>query len=197
MHIVTPAECPTDLVPLDRRWEGQAANDAGVVLRRGSDFNLLVASIVGQVTVRVRPRRVNVELSLATGRPIIKGDTAGLAFAIAGVLGAQLRNLEEADGGDLRVETQINAQAVSVVISSSELPSLQCVRAIEGDNRAETDPTLAHCRRLVESLGGSIELADDRGLIGFRITVPSLTRCHPLRIVPDEEHAASEFPVAA
>ena len=97
------------LAPIDPSLCGDAANDSGTYATHHHvcDLNVLVAGVVGLVSGHVQPNKVNIELSLAPGRPLVHGDPKDVAFAFSGVLGAQLRVLEDADGGDLRLACQL------------------------------------------------------------------------------------------
>ena len=53
------------------------------------------------------------------------------------------------------------------------MPPLRFVRALQSDGRGDDiDPTLAHCRRLVESRGGNLVLTEQGGRIGFAVELP-------------------------
>lgn len=182
---------PTLLAPLDSSLTGDAANDSGTydaTHHHVCDLNVLVAGVVGLVSGRVQPNKVNVELSLAPGRPLVHGDPKDVAFAFSGVLGAQLRALEESDGGDLRVETRFDGETVQILVSASDLPPLGFIRAVQpGFCAGDSDPTLVHCRRLIEAYGGKIELIARDGLIGFGISLPTIPALCPVRILPQRE----------
>jgi hypothetical protein len=107
------------------------------------------------------------------------GDPTELAFAISGVLGAEVRGIDSRVGGTVTVELRADAHTVTVVMTSDELPPLSCVRALataEPGRRAsgDVDPTVAHCRRIVEAQGGKLELIAREGRIGFAIDFPRL-----------------------
>lgn len=167
------------LLPLDPMWNAEsAANDSGIFRRNedhpSCDLNVLVTKVLGHVTNHVRPERANVTLSLAPGRPIVHVDPIELAFAISGTLTASLRAMEDSDSGDLRVETRLEGDSAQVFIAGSDLPPLGFVRAVEPScPPGATDPTLAHCRRLVEGYGGRIDLVERDGWIGFAIMLPT------------------------
>jgi len=185
------AKTTLQLVPIDPDLRGDAANDSGdddATLHHVCDLNVLVAGVVGLVSGRVQPNKVNVELSLAPGRPIVHGDPKDLAFAVSGVLGAELRALEDSDGGDVRVETRMNGESAQILIAASDLPPLGFIRAVQpGFCAGDSDPTLVHCRRLIEAYGGTIELVERDGLIGFAIVLPTLPASCPVRVLPSRE----------
>jgi hypothetical protein len=185
-----PAAMPLHLlVPIDPLFAGDAVNDSGVVSRPAlgiCDLNLLVASVVGDVTAQMQPERVNVGLVLTPNRPIVHGDSTELAFAISGIIGSQLRALEDADGGDLRVETRVEGSSVHLFIAGDDLPPIGFVRAVDPNayGSGAIDPTLAHCRRLIERCGGRIELVERDGFIGFSVVLPTLPVSRPVHLLP-------------
>lgn len=201
MHIVPSARQalhptgPAVLVEHACDPRGPAANDSGTFERaraRTSNVNDLMTTLVAQVATRVRPERVNIQLTLACRAPIVDGDPAKLAFAISGVLGAQLRELDEADGGDLRVQIHVAAGRVRISIASDEVPPLQLIRALTPfPDFGRSDPTVAHCRRLVEAHGGTIELAEHGGHIGFDVVLPTLQTSSPVRMLFPPRWAAA------
>lgn len=178
MHIVPnpPPPAPRHLLlPLSSEWSGDAANDSGIytmaVPTPVCDLNVLVGGVVGHVVSQVQPERVNVALDLAPGRPVVLGDPTELAFAISGLLGAQLRALDENDQGDVRVKIRREGESATVFIGGSELPPLPFVRAVDPTSRGTCDPTVAHCRRLIEACGGHLDLVEVEGYIGFAIVL--------------------------
>lgn len=179
------------LTPIDPSLAGEAANDSGTYdadLHQVCDLNVLVAGVVGLVSGRVQPNKVNIELTLAPGRPLVQGDPKDVAFAFSGVLGAELRTLEESDGGDLRVETRFNGSSVQILVAASDLPPLDFIRAIQpGFCAGDSDPTFVHCRRLIEACGGQIDLIERDGLIGFAISLPTVPALCPVRVFPQLE----------
>jgi hypothetical protein len=178
-----------------------AANDSGTFARpryRVADANELVAGVVGHVAARAQPANVNIELALAPGRPVIEGDPAELAFAISGVLGAEVRSIDSGEGGTVRVELRADDHTISVLMTSDELPPLSCIRAIEPTSPGpDVDPTVAHCRRIVEAQGGRLELTETDGRIGFSIHFPRLPATTTVRVLPVRRAGNNEPVVAA
>lgn len=181
---------PAGLEPLEPTLLGCAANDSGIRRRptlEVSDLNVLVAGIVGDVAGRVVPERVNIGLRLAPTPPLIEADPTEIAFAISGVLTAELRAVEEADGGEVRVEVLRSPGNAQVVITAEEVPPLDLIRAVSPQPRhsgpqGSIDPTLAHCRRLIEAHGGTIELTEHAGRIGFVLAFPTVIVTQPVRM---------------
>lgn len=175
--IPLPQSNAVDLLPqLEPKWAAcDAANDTGAAEAdyelRIRDINLLVAEVAGRVAARADVGRADIELDLTPCVPEIAGDPRLTAFAIAGVLVAQLHSVE--DGGAVRIRTEANAQTVKVSILSDALPLLDFIRAIEAD---DGDPTMIHCRRLIEQVGGWMQLRADQGLVGFELNLPALPR---------------------
>jgi hypothetical protein len=176
-----------------------SANDSAAYARSKwhvADANALVAGVVHHVAARVQPGGVDIALALAPGHPIIMGDPTQLAFAISGVLSAEVRAVDSHDGGTVTVELRADALTVTVVIASDELPPLSCVRALEhGTAGGAVDPTVAHCRRIVEAGGGRLELVAIGGRIGFAIDFPRLPLSTGVRVLP--LHRAPTHPTPA
>lgn len=176
-------------IPLGPGLAGEAANDSGQTTRSSDsvDLNSLVARVVGHVTGRMQPKTTNVALTLAPGRPVVRGNAHALAFAISGVLGAELRTLEDNhEPSELRVAIQVLGETVKIYIAGTDVPPLGLVRALESGSIGEADPTVAHCRRLVEDHGGYIELTARDGQLGFAIVLPTLPAVCPIRLLPAE-----------
>ena len=180
------------LQPLDPELMGSAANDSGVRRRPEyhiSDLNVLVAGIVGHVAGRVVPERVNIALHLAPNPPLVDGDPTEIAFAISGVLSAELRAIDDSDGGEVRVEVFNASGTAKVVITAEEVPPLDLIRAVASSSGRDADmsidPTLAHCRRLIEAHGGTIELAEHEGRLGFVLAFPTVMLTQPVRMLPN------------
>lgn len=190
MQLVTlPQATPVDLMPQlsSELCATRAANDPGASTYgsddRVADVNLLVAEVAGRVAAHVQSAEVDIELDLQPNVPEIDGDASLLGFVIAGVLVAQLRSLEGADDGVIRVKTEVRRREVKISILANGVPLLGAVRAIE-DCDASGDPTMAHCCRLLEQLGGWISLRDERGFMGFTLNLPSFPRVTGGRVLP-------------
>ncbi len=198
MHIIDNASQTTaDLDPAATAADTCAANDSGVrarVLFQRCDANLLVATVVGRVVAQARSEKINIDLELAPGHPVIKSDAAVMAFAIAGVLGAQMSALEEGDGGNIRVAVVNDVHEVHVLMTTDELPPLRFIRALDSATAGEADPTLRHCCRLIEREGGTLELIEQDGKIGFAIALPRETLSPNVRLFPVSTSAPSRAP---
>ena len=117
---------------------------------------------------------VDVQLVLAPGRHVVQGDPVALSFALSGILAAQLRAADDSDDGLIAVTTAADAHGVRVTISSNGIPPLEFVRAVAGDGSANVgDPTLAHCRRLIEGEGGRLCLIEQAGRIAMCVMFPA------------------------
>lgn len=160
-----------------------------------SDLNLLVAATVGHVSALLQPERVNVELRLDPQRPIAHANPREVAFVVGGLVSSALRALEDGDGGQLRVRTHSGPRSVSVMITSDALPPLPVIRAVTTRNHSKpgVDPTVAHCRRLIEAFGGSLELIGEAGLLGFVVVFP-ISSCSRTNLPPTNE-SPSESPL--
>ena len=188
MYLVHPDNTTIELLPHvgSNGSNAQAANDAGSPSARSRDrihdVNLLVAEVAGRVAAHVQPSLADVELDLAPGIPEIDGDAALIGFVIAGVLVSQLRSLEDTDDGVVRIKTGYAQSRVTISILGNGVPLLGYVRAVEED--VDADPTMVHCRRLLEQLGGKIKLRDDGGMLGFELSLPWQPNSPALRLLP-------------
>lgn len=197
MHLITCHSAPSDLQPIVTAADACAANDSGIRAQarcHRSDANLLVARVVGRVAAQTQPEKVNIELILAPGHPVIDTDPTALAFAISGVLSAQLSALDEGDGGDIRVAVVSDVHEVQILMTTDELPPLRFIRALDQATAGEADPTLRHCCRIIESEGGTLELIEQDGKIGFSISLPRETLSPTLRILPVATSAPASAP---
>gem|GEM_PF-6136501 len=146
--------------------------------RHTIDVNSLVSAVVSKVLARAQ-RKVVMDVVLSHRRPQVSADAGAMAFALAGVLAAQLQGFEDAESGLVKIVVDANPRTVRVAVLSEALPLLRFVRATETGPRGRLnrpDPTMAHCRRLIERQGGTLELAEQGGLIGFCIELPALPR---------------------
>ena len=172
-EIVTVVDCP-------------AANDCAQhrQQRHAVDVNAMVGRIVGHVMSKLpQGPSIDVQLVLAAGRRVIEGDPVALSFALSGILTATLASTEE---GEVSVTTAADTDGVRITIASDGVPPLGLVRAIAGD-ASMGDPTLVHCRRLIEAQGGSIRLVEDSGRIALQVAFPSVC---PSNLVPLPRPAA-------
>ncbi|GEM_PF-2576816 len=205
MELIHPPHLPSPIALMPRLQFDEAANEAAngpgqwnATDDKILDINLLVAQCAGNVAARVLPGSVDIELDLCPFAPEIIAPPAAIAFAISGVLVAQLRSLEDSEDGIVRIKTQVvRGREVHVSILSNGVPPLRTIRAVEGDSASagESDPTIAHCRRLLEQHGGSIQLRDEAGFIGFELTIPSLPLCNPAGLREDSSAGSSCSPL--
>lgn len=186
MQTITHAPMTRAFTLLDR--QATSANDSTAYPRpkwQVSDANVLVSGVVGHVASRARTSGVEFELALAPGHPIVMGDPTELAFVVSGVLGAEVRGIDAHFGGTVAVELHTDARTVTVVITSDELPPLPCIRALgHAEPGQDVDPTVAHCRRIVEAQGGRLELVARDGRIGFAIEFRRLPLSNGVRVLP-------------
>lgn len=180
-----------ELCAIDCDLQGDPANDSSPThSARWTDANLLVATTVARVSAFLQPHRANVSLGLCPGHPVIAGDSTTLAFALAGVLGALLRSLDADQGVDtavadstLRVSVGETDERVRITVALPDVPPLGIVRALAGNDR-DSDPTVAHCRRLIESCGGTLALADADGVLAFAMVLPRCPLGPSVRVLP-------------
>jgi hypothetical protein len=187
---MNPTTSILELHALDSDLHGEAANDSAPQhSARWTDANLLVATTVARVSAFLQPHRANVSLGLSPGHPVIAGDSTTLAFALAGVLGALLRSLESDalaldDGSTLKVSVAEADERVRITVTLPDVPPLGIVRALAGVGPAGADPTVAHCRRLIESCGGTLALADADGVLAFAMMLPRCPLGPAVRVLP-------------
>lgn len=176
------ADYPTPEVVTDVR--ASAANDCahGHGQPRVVDVNVLVGRVVAHVMAKVSGGpNVDLQLVLAPGRHVVQGDPVALSFALSGILAAQLRAADEGDG-DIAVTTAASGEGVRVMISNNGIPPLEFVRAIANDGGTKVgDPTLAHCRRLIEAEGGRLCLVEQAGSIALCVVFPPVL---PTNVLP-------------
>jgi len=194
--LTSPSAVAVDLLPQlsTTLCATRAANDPGANTYGSDDkvrdVNLLVAEVAGRVAAHVQSAKVDIELDLQPNVPEIEGDASLLGFVVAGVLVNQLRALEGADDGVIRIKTEVRRREVKISILANGVPLLGAVRALEND-RESADPTMAHCCRLIEALGGWISLRDEYGFLGFTLNLPSFPRVcggRVLPLTPRDEH---------
>jgi hypothetical protein len=181
-----------ELCAMDSDLQGEPANDSSPMhSARWTDANLLVATTVARVSAFLQPHRANVSLGLCPGHPVIAGDSTTLAFALAGVLGALLRSLDADHAVDtasadstLRVSVGETDARVRITVALPDVPPLGIVRALAGNDHEGADPTVAHCRRLIESCGGTLALADADGVLAFAMVLPRCPLGPSVRLLP-------------
>ncbi|TPV95516.1 MAG: hypothetical protein B7733_09695 [Myxococcales bacterium FL481] len=183
------------LPPLDREWvTTDAANDAPLPGTDASwvhDVNRLVSGVVHQLSRRLIEHRVLLELDLCPGAPSVSGDPQQLAFVLEGILAAEMESVADVERGVIRIKTSVSPDAVKISVLGNSLPLLRFIRAVAEDESGlgDMDPTVAHCRRVLEELGGWIELRDERGFVGFELNIPALPLCNPTSVVPFRLHS--------
>jgi len=175
MQLVTnnPSAPTIRVLPVGFETE-QSANDSGSASGvRTHQVNMLVASVVGQVAARVQSKRVNIALRLAAGDPTVATEPSELAFVVGAVLGAALRIVDEERGEYVGVQVSAARASVCISVTTDGVPPLRFVRALDPSGiGGDVDPTLAHCRRLVEACGGSLCLTELGGRLGFAVELP-------------------------
>lgn len=179
---------------------GTAANDtceAQVDTPYLRDLNDLVSHLTSNVVRAAGTANLRVDLSL---NPSIHDHVAApdlVSFVIGGVLTTQLQSCSESEQGHLMVSTEIDDNDTVVTVLANNVPPLAAIRAIAerlGLARAQgADSVLLHCREIVEALGGSIELRDDRiedtSFLGFELRIPtvpyalSTAQGHPVALI--------------
>jgi hypothetical protein len=150
-----------------------------------ADVELLVATTVARVTARVQPEFVNVVLDLSAHDAIVAGNPTTLAFALAGILGALLRAADE-NGDDevLRIVVTEHGRHVRVSIAGPDVPPLCMLRALaDSPSTALADPTVAHCRRIVEHLGGTLGLGSSDGELAVELCLPAYPQGKDIRVL--------------
>lgn len=159
-----------------------AANDGPVpgTRTRWTDMNLLVATTVARVSAHLTSSGGHVTLQLAAGHPVALGDSAALQFALAGLLTAMLADHE----AHVRVEVGEDEHDVCVAIVSDSLLPLAVVQALSPDTLGDGDPTVSHCRRLVEACGGRLTLTEDQGELALQMNVPRCPLGPGVRVFP-------------
>ena len=166
--------------------DAPAANDCAQQrpVRRALEVNAMVGRVVGHVMSKLAEGpSIDVQLVLAAGRRVIEGDPVALSFALSGILTATLAAAED---GEVAVTTAADTNGVQITIAADGVPPLRLVRAVAGD-ASMGDPTLVHCRRLIEEQGGSIRLVEDHGRIALQVAFPSVV---PSNVVPLPRRAA-------
>jgi len=150
-----------------------------------TDVELLVATTVARVTAHVQPEFVNVALDLSAPDAIVVGNPTSLAFALAGILGSLLRAADE-NGDDevLRIVVTEDGPHVRVTLAGPDVPPLRMIRALSGSPLQEmADPTVAHCRRIVEHFGGSLRLGSSAGELAVELCLPAYPQGKGLRVL--------------
>lgn len=181
--------------PLADDLRGDAANDcaAGPAYTL-TDVELVVATTVARVTARVQPQFVNVVLDLSADGAVVDGNPTALAFALAGILGGLLRAAD--DNGDdevLRIVVTEQHRQVRVSIAGPDVPPLRMIRALSGHSSgAMADPTVAHCRRLIEHEGGTLRLGTCAGELAVELCLPAHPQGRGVRVLPPRSLRAAK-----
>lgn len=190
MHLVssTSASPSFRVLPFGAVAQDEPANDSGMhgPTVRTHQVNMLVASVVGQVAARVQSERVNIALRLAPGDPAVATEPSELAFVVGAVLGAALRIVDEERGEYVGVQVSAERSAVRIAVTTDGVPPLRFVRALDPRGTGgDVDPTLAHCRRLLEACGGALVLTEQGGRLGFAVELPRAILSPRIRLLPD------------
>ncbi len=190
MHLVTTTTPSFRVLPFNTVTGDEPANDSGMAQMRTHHVNMLVAGVVGQVAARVQSKKVNIALHLAPGDPSIASDPGELGFVVGAMLGAALRIVEEENGEYVGVRVTAQRSAVRISVTTDGVPPIRFVRALDPRGTSEdVDPTLAHCRRLVEARGGALVLTEHNGRLGFAVELPRAILSPRIRLLP----ATAEF----
>lgn len=184
LHLLSTPHHHTTLQPVVQPDPSvTAANDRGAAAHMSRQLNVLVASVVGNVAARVQARNVNVALRLAPSDPRVQTDPAELSFIVGAVLGAALRVVDEEHGNDVGVHVCDAHGKVRILFTTDGVPPIRFVRALSGTTSGEEiDPTLAHCRRLIERRGGSLVLTQEDGRLGFAVELPRASQSPHARL---------------
>ena len=188
MHLVSNTPAPSfRVLPVGALDHDKPANDSGAAFSvRTHQVNMLVASVVGQIAARVQPKNVNIALRLAHGDPTVAAEPSELAFVVGAMLGAALRIVEEERGEYVGVSVSAARSMVRISVTTDGVPPLHFVRALDPrGTSSDVDPTLAHCRRLVEACGGALVLAEQGGRLGFALEIPRAILSPRLRRLPE------------
>ncbi|MCR9164156.1 MAG: hypothetical protein ACE37F_24495 [Nannocystaceae bacterium] len=189
MHLVStqPAAPSFRVLPVGSVTTDAPANDSGAAFSvRTHQVNTLVAGVVGQVAARVQSKRVNIALRLAAGDPTVATEPGELAFVVGAILGAALRIVEEERGEYVGVQVAAARSTVRISVTTDGVPPLRFVRALDPRGTSDdVDPTLAHCRRLIEACGGALVLTEHGGRLGFALEIPRVILSPRIRLLPD------------
>lgn len=174
------------LMQLDETFlGGSAANDTCEVQKDAPylrDLNELVSHLTTNVVRAAGTKSLRVDLTL---NPCIQDHVAApelVSFVVGGVLTTQLESCSEDEQGHLIVTTEMDNNDTVITVLANNVPPLDAIRAIAeklGMARAKgADSVLLHCREIVEALGGSIQLRDDKiqdtSFLGFELRIPTL-----------------------
>ena len=157
----------------------RAANQATTAPGRDAgqitvDLNKIVTHVAGDVAARVNASTVDIQLKLSPGRLDVSVDEEVAAFVLSGLLVAMVRTLDEDGTGHARIQTEQGRDEVVATVTTSGGPSIATVRAVESRD-FDGDPTIAHCRRLLEDNGGQLRLTDAEGHVGICVAMPRTT----------------------
>jgi C4-dicarboxylate-specific signal transduction histidine kinase len=189
MHLVptSSTSTPVRVLPFTGACRGGSANDSGffAAQTRTHHVNTLVAGLVGRVAARMQSKSLNIALRLAPGDPWVNSNPGELSFVLGAVLGAALRIVEEERGEYVGVHVSAARSKVRIAITSDGVPPLRFVRALDPRGTdGDVDPTLAHCRRLIEARGGALVLTEEDGRLGFALELPSAVLSPAIRLLP-------------
>lgn len=191
MHLLPPSPAAPSfrVLPIGSVSRDEPANDSGAAFSvRTHQVNMLVAGVVGQVAARVQSKSVNIALRLAAGDPTVTTDPSELAFVVGAILGAALRIVDEEGGEYVGVRVAAARSTVRISVTTDSVPPLRFVRALDPRGTSkDVDPTLAHCRRIIEACGGALVLAEHCGRIGFALEIPRVILSPRIRLLPDTQ----------
>lgn len=135
------------------------------------EINRIVTEISGEVAARMRGDNIDFQLNLAAAPQEAPIDDDTLEFVLSGVLVATAREVRVDADARIFIGTSGRSDEITVTVASNGIPSIATVRAIESTDY-DGDPTIAHCKRLIESAGGRLALTERDGTLGVEIAIP-------------------------
>jgi len=101
----------------------------------------------------------------------VLGDDETLAFVVSGLLAAGLRDRNSGAVAQLRLNATLSGDELVLSVHAENPPPPSVVKAIESEG-GDGDPTVAHCKRLVEGAGGHLRLTSERQSSGVSLHLP-------------------------
>lgn len=173
-----------------------AANSPHLRLRHDPtqrDFNGLLRGVVRSV-LAARGGVSELELRLA---PELHESVASpdlLEFVVGGVLTQQVEGFDRSEAAVIRVTTSSDERTTTIRILAKNPPSIAAVRAISSPmslaKACGGNAVMVHCRRILEDLGGSLELYEEDGMVGFALILPKIPVFAPAcQVMPPSRNA--------